>query len=137
MTPIAYLSGPMTGYKDCNDSGFREAAKVLRDSGLVVINPAENFGGVKFWKNAERAHYMKQDINHVLLADFVVVLDNWLESKGARIEVIVAFETGTPVYDFTTERRIVPFDLTMGRLTDEQLDYRSEERWPEQCPQGV
>ena len=113
IAPVVYLSGPMSGQTDNNYPAFNHAARVLRERGFVVTNPAENFGGL-LCENAGRAHYMRQDIGHVLAADLIVVLDGWLESRGARTEVQVAFELGTDIYEFRTGFRIVPLDLTVG-----------------------
>jgi hypothetical protein len=96
---IVYLSGPMRGREGYNYETFNNSAAFLRNHGFVVLNPAENFGGVA---NYPRHIYMKHDFFHVLQAHEVVVLPGWQESEGARAEVLVAQECGKPVIDFLT-----------------------------------
>lgn len=81
-----YLAGPMTGIKDHNYPAFHAAAKLLRDRGFAVINPAEIVGGhgVK-WVDA-----MKLDIRAMLLCDTVAMLPGWTESRGAIVEFNLA-----------------------------------------------
>lgn len=112
MAKVAYISGPMTGLEDNNYPAFHNAAAILRKSGLLILNPAENYGGVIVDGIEWRKYYMKVDIYHVLQSELLVVLGRWFESKGARTEVQVAFETGIPVYSFNSGYRILPFDLT-------------------------
>jgi hypothetical protein len=118
---IVYLSGPMSGHEDFNFPAFNGAALVLRSRGYAVINPAENFGGICKY---DRETYMRADIGHVLAAGIVIVLPGWQGSVGARTEVQVAFQCGTPVYtfeEFTSKKydfsEIKPFDLTDSTKT--------------------
>ena len=39
--PKLYLAGPMTGYPEDNRPRFNQLARVLRDRGFDVVNPAE------------------------------------------------------------------------------------------------
>jgi hypothetical protein len=89
-----YLSGPMTGHPEWNYPAFHAAAQRLRTAGHDVFSPAENFGGDV---TRPRADHMRKNIEAVLAADAVAVLPGWEQSKGARLEVAVAREIGTPV----------------------------------------
>lgn len=97
--PIIYLSGKMSGLDNFGYETFNEQAKRLRDMGFVVINPAENMGGEQ---SLPRPIYMQMDSYHVLSCDAVAVLSNWLESDGAKMEVIVALNLGKPILDAET-----------------------------------
>lgn len=96
---IAYISGPMRGLPNYNFDAFNLVASDLRERGFQVLNPAENFGGdtTLAWET-----YMRQDVEDVIGADFVVVLPGWENSVGAKIEVTLATSIGTPVYDYAT-----------------------------------
>lgn len=81
-----YIAGPMTGLLDYNHSAFIEAAKHLRDVGYEVISPNEHYNG-EDWKLA-----MKVVLPLVIQADGIATLYNWEYSKGAKLEVHIAFE---------------------------------------------
>lgn len=89
-----YVSGPMTGFPKWNFPAFAKAAKNLRKAGYVVISPAENWGGAT---NVDRELCMRLDIQQVLTADGIALLDGWRDSRGARVEVDVAIEVGIDV----------------------------------------
>ena len=87
-----YIAGKMTGMPEFNYPLFNSTAKFLRDLGFVVENPAENqtppcgsWGG-----------WLKQALRQMLLCDAVLLLDDWEDSRGARLERFVATEVGIP-----------------------------------------
>jgi hypothetical protein len=90
-----YISGPMTGYPECNYPAFNAAAKEWRALGWEVINPAENFGGDT---TLPRHIYMRRDLEQLLSVDAVACLPNWRGSNGALLEVQIARELGLPVF---------------------------------------
>jgi len=94
---VIYLSGPMSGYPEYNFLAFREAAEKLRSEGFIVISPHENFGEAT---HHPRHVYMRADIMSVLQADAVCVLNGWLLSKGAKLEVLIAHELDLPVFRY-------------------------------------
>lgn len=90
---VIYIAGPMTGYKDLNYPAFDEAAADLRALGYEVITPSENPDpDPKTWEN-----FMKMSIPQVCKADQVVTLPGYMDSKGATIEVALAYDIGIPV----------------------------------------
>lgn len=93
----AYLTGPMTGYEESNHPTFNKVAKVLRDAGIDIYNPAENYDGAQ---NRTRAEYMAIDIPAVCNAEAVIVLPGWSESGGSNIEILTAWYCGFPVYAY-------------------------------------
>lgn len=91
--PVVYISGPMTGMPDHNFPAFHEAAAHYRGLGYTVINPAElpGEGDDHPWE-----WYLRRDLIAMLEggADTIVLLPNWSQSKGARLEQHVAMRLG-------------------------------------------
>src|SRR5579884_3312460 len=101
--PRVYIAGPMTGLPDYNFPAFHAAAKVLRDEGYDVVNPAEIAmeGDCATWYDC-----MRRDIPELLKCDGVFVLPGWAESKGARLEVLIAVKLGMWVRSAHTRRDV-------------------------------
>lgn len=93
MRPCIYISGPMTGYPDLNFPAFNRAADALRKVGFPVINPAD-FG---VQPGETWAECLKRDVHVLVSCQQVVTLDDWEQSKGARLECHIAVELGIPV----------------------------------------
>lgn len=91
-----YLAGPMSGLPDYNYPTFHRYARILREKGYEVFNPAEAHGGdqgLELWE------YYAEDLPQVAAADGLAVLPGWEDSTGARIEVLVARKLGKPVFN--------------------------------------
>jgi hypothetical protein len=88
-----YISGKMSGLPDHGFPAFNKAAKKLVEMGYDVVNPAEHPEQTS-WEE-----YMRHDIRALMDCDGVVVLDNWKDSKGAKIEVNIAHTLKMPVFD--------------------------------------
>jgi hypothetical protein len=114
--PYFYLAGPMTNIPQFNFPAFDAAAKVLRDAGYNLVNPAEldeeierkeayespdgshtGLPHVKTWRQC-----LRRDIDIVLDDNCVgmICLDGWEKSGGARMETYVATATGVPLYEY-------------------------------------
>lgn len=91
---MIYLSGPMTGLPEYNYPAFREAAKMLRYFGQIVFDPSEAFEGRT---DLPKEIYMRKDIEELLKADVVALLQGWELSTGAQLEVEVAKQCGIPI----------------------------------------
>lgn len=89
-----YISGPMTGRPDFNHPAFHAAAATLRAAGWAVFNPAEN--GLQ--PDAQWGVHMRVDIKALMDCDAIVLLDGWMDSKGARLERHIAVQLGMRVY---------------------------------------
>jgi hypothetical protein len=90
-----YIAGPMTGLPESNYPAFRAEAARLRALGHEVVSPNE--------LNAGREHEgwtacMKRDIAVLTTCDAVQVLNGWMKSRGAKLEIAVARELGITVY---------------------------------------
>ena len=92
-----YLAGPMTGIKDFNYPAFNAAAKLLRENGYHVENPAENSApDCGTWLG-----YMRIAITQLATCDMVVMLPGWSESRGAVVERNLAKGLGLQVIDLS------------------------------------
>lgn len=120
--PKYYLAGKMTGIPQFNFPKFDEAALNLRRRGIVVLSPAEmddpnereiamaSEDGINSETELPRSHFLKRDFLIVLEADGVIVLDDWLDSSGARDETRLAFSLDKPVLAYPNLQRILPED---------------------------
>ena len=87
-----YLSGPMTGLPDLNFPAFAAMTDSLRDGGHTVTNPAELNPDGGTWNDC-----MRRDITALMDCDTVATLPGWQESKGAKLEVLIAQHLGMTV----------------------------------------
>lgn len=92
-----YLSGPMTGIPDHNFPMFDRVAAALRHRGWRVISPAD-FGDRpgETWES-----HLQRDINLVIGASILVQLPGWENSKGAKLELVVAENFGKHILSLT------------------------------------
>lgn len=102
--PRVYVAGPMRGYPLLNFPAFLGAADLLRREGYDVANPAERDLEVGIdptddsWEESfdVKAAFM-WDLEQVIHAHAVVLLDGWENSVGANAEVATAKAVGVPV----------------------------------------
>jgi hypothetical protein len=90
-----YISGQITGldYADAYQR-FEQAEKQLKDENWdEIVNPMKlNHEHDKTWEN-----YMLVDIKALFECDAIYMLNNWCNSKGARIERSIAIEMGLEI----------------------------------------
>lgn len=79
-----YVSGPMSGYLECNYPEFFRVAGQLAARGYTVVNPASNDTGKSY------REIMKGDIQLLLGCDGVALLPGWERSTGATLEHRIA-----------------------------------------------
>ena len=91
-----YIAGPMTGQPDHNFPAFHAAAERFRKAGWDVVNPAENFDGRT---DLPRATYLRSDVVMLAECDAIALLSGWEESRGAKLEAILAAELGLSFFD--------------------------------------
>jgi len=94
-----YIAGPMTGLPEHNFPAFHAAAERLRKAGWEVVNPAENFGGRT---NLPRERYLREDVAQLVRCDAIALLPGWKDSRGAKLEYLLARELGLKVIDIAT-----------------------------------
>jgi nucleoside 2-deoxyribosyltransferase len=90
-----YIAGPITGRPDYKRD-FNRAENELIIEGYTVLNPA------KLPQGMTPAQYMRICLAMIDDADAVLLLPNWAESQGARLEADYCRYTGKPAY-FTVE----------------------------------
>jgi len=100
-----YIAGPMTGLPEHNFPAFHAAAERLRQAGWEPVNPAENFDGRT---DLPRETYLRADIKLLATCEAVALLPGWEESRGARLEYLIAWELGMPVFDVVTLEPVGP-----------------------------
>lgn len=92
-----YISGAITGVSPLDaKNNFESAAIILRDMGHEPINPMEiglDESGDHTW-----AEYMLADMPFVFEADAIFMLENWQQSKGARIERYIFEVMEKPIF---------------------------------------
>lgn len=97
---VIYLSGQMTGLPDYGAATFKKYAERYRAEGYTVISPSEQDTR---HPAALYREYIRRDLYTMLMqASRVYLLPNWIYSKGAVCERVVAETVGIPVYDAET-----------------------------------
>lgn len=86
-----YVSGPVTGRWGRNLQEFEKAADALQEAGHVAILPHWFVPDGSTWERA-----MKLALETMLKCDGVALLEDWDESKGARLEQRTALAIGMP-----------------------------------------
>ena len=103
---LVYIAGPMRGYAHFNFPAFDAAQEMLEDAGLRVLSPAEMDREIGFDETRDKAtpeflaEAMRRDLEAILRADAVFLLEGWERSTGATAEMHVAKWRGIPVYLF-------------------------------------
>jgi hypothetical protein len=92
---VIYISGPMSsvGPPTWNKPAFNAKAAELRAQGYTVINPAEydEQDGMPWdW-------YLRRDLVQLVKCGKLVLLDGWMDSKGAKLERDVAEGLGMEI----------------------------------------
>lgn len=98
MTRI-YIAGPMTGLKDLNFPAFHAVSEKYRALGYEVVNPAELCPD----KTSSWLDCMRADIKALVDCEQMVMLPNWENSKGARIEYDLAWAFGMTIIFLCSE----------------------------------
>ena len=112
MPSIAYISGPMSGYKDYNREAFTVAEANLKEVAYfdTIINPAALDEGEQPWE-----YYLTRDLKMIMDAKVtdLILLPGWMGSKGARAELFIAQELrNAQIYQYTELERTRGFILT-------------------------
>jgi len=93
-----YISGKISGLPfDQVCAKFERAEKYLKDYGWQVVSPLTN--GLPI--DSAWQEHMKADIRLMLDCDAIYLLDNWVQSRGARIEFSLACDLGLELYHQT------------------------------------
>jgi len=98
---VVYIAGKMTGLEDKGRGKFAEAENELKKA-FVVINPSvlpDNMPGDR---------YMPICFAMIDQADAIVMLDNWKDSPGAKLEKAYAEYQGKAVFYFRKDAPVFP-----------------------------
>ena len=91
-----YIAGKITGLTEEEyTEKFSNATLVLMDNGVTVVNPVIICSGLdesNTWKE-----YMDICLFNLIRCDSIYMLNNWFDSKGARVEYAVAKELGLKI----------------------------------------
>ena len=91
----------MTGLPDFNYPAFNDAEDKLRELGWLVANPAHirthpgHLEGDAVWN-----YYIRQAIPMLLSANDIALLPGWQDSKGAKLELLIAQNLRMPTWDY-------------------------------------
>lgn len=102
---VVYISGPVTGKVDGNRNAFMEVEDELFDLGYSVENPRRNKLPGFFNVDIDSpdpmmwSYQMKKAVKQMMECHAVIFLDDWLDSRGARIEYYLAKIVGIECYD--------------------------------------
>jgi hypothetical protein len=93
---IAYVAGPMTwvGPPTWNYPAFADMAKRLRAAGIPVISPHELHEPSS---DVAWDWYLRRDLAQLVKCSRIVMLPNWSQSPGAKLERRVAISLGMEV----------------------------------------
>jgi hypothetical protein len=103
-----YLAGAMSGKRQHNYPKFFKYEKKLADAGYNVVNPARLNKGGEDWVTC-----LRNDILHIVTkCHTIALLDDWHESRGARLELATALKLGMKVISAHT---LQPMDITLKK----------------------
>lgn len=102
-----YISGPISGYADLNAPAFEAAEEVLKKQGLIPVNPLKindtDIHGKGLSPKEVWCLCMKADVREMMGVDALYMLPNWVKSKGAIKEFLIAKTLKIPVFTPTFE----------------------------------
>lgn len=90
-----YISGPISGKKDGNQSAFYQAADRLIQNGSRPVNPHDVCYLLP--PGSTWVEYMKKNIPALCESDEIFMLRGWWRSRGARLEWVIAWGLGYKV----------------------------------------
>jgi len=123
-----YIAGPMTGLAEHNFPAFHAAADRLRQAGWDAVNPAENFGGRT---DLPRESYLRADVALLVGCDAVAMLPGWEDSRGAKLEYLLARELGLLVLDAETLRPLQSAPVPLVHLHRLRIRWEESSQTPE------
>ena len=90
-----YISGQITGLEiEKAKAYFKQSEEIIRNAGHIPVNPMEV---LPFHPDLTWHDYMAEDIKALLYCDAIYMLENWRNSKGAKIEHEIAVGLGIKI----------------------------------------
>lgn len=107
-----YISGAVSNDPDYRMK-FLYAEYQLKSRGFKVLNPVKHEKDGKAWD-----YYLRKDIRKLTKCDGIILLDDWYESRGARLELKVASGLGM---------KVLRYNVLSGELVEWKLSKEGEE----------
>lgn len=98
---VLYIAGPMSGIEDLNYPAFAQAEDQLMEAGFKTLNPIDSAKRLPLGIHLPWEWYMRQALKMVCEADGIALLNGWMSSPGARLEVDVAQRLAIPCMEVT------------------------------------
>lgn len=100
MKRVIYISGPMEGVENHNESAFERAERMLHAFGYDVVNPHKILCDESYMitKEPTRQDYYRKDIRALTHCTDIMMLNGWSRSHGAQLERQIAYEMGLVVH---------------------------------------
>lgn len=132
-----YLAGPMAGYYNYNASAFDRAKESIVGKGHDVVSPVDldredgsnDLRGENWEVSPEqRCWFLRRDFQALLQCDGIVLLDEWEESRGANLELLVAISAGLEVFRFhdgsehLRPTKVLPHAMVVNKAVAEAAD---------------
>ena len=92
---VVYISGPMTGLPDYNRAAFDLRAKLIREAGYQVNNPADI--SRKHGLDKPYAFFFREAMRMLLQSDVLYVFGDITKSEGAQMEIKTAKMAEIPI----------------------------------------
>jgi hypothetical protein len=89
-----YISGPISGLPDGNHEAFRVAEEAITERGHTAINPHTVCSRI----TGSWADYMRADIKAMMDADAILMLPDWVKSRGAALEMQLAMQLNIHIF---------------------------------------
>lgn len=102
-----YISGRITGTENYLER-FAKTETLLTKIGDTVINPAKI--NAQLPENTDYDDYMRLSFVLLDMADAIYMMNGWEKSKGARMELLKAYQTGKRII-FEGEDRYVGLEM--------------------------
>ena len=91
-----YISGQITGLDiEVAKAYFKQTELQLKENGHTPVNPMEV---LPYHPDHTWHDYMAEDIKALLYCEAILMLDNWTNSKGAKIEHDIAKGLGIKIF---------------------------------------
>lgn len=91
--PLTFISGPYTGREDTAKARFAAAARALERAGYTPLNPIELCAPMA---TEDWSACMRETLRAMLVCERVALLEGWGQSRGCRIEALLAHRLGIP-----------------------------------------
>ena len=119
LSSCLYISGQMSGLPDLGKSLLDSTESAWREVGFKkIINPYDmvDQSSVPTWSDC-----MRIDIKEIFTSDVkaMLLIDNWKNSKGATLEVILFLSLGIPIFHYDSGSNIT--SKTFSEFTQEFL----------------